>query len=977
MLVERFSVKQSLNISQLFIEILVTITVAEIGVMSILPIVAPGVEGLLEGLLDAVMLSIIAGPVIIWRMRHHFRRSKSDMVVEKTVSKPWRLIAGTATALILGLVITGSVVVGTKQQIMHAANLGFQRTSESLAVKIQDRVNRPRYGLKGAQGVYVVDSKIVERDEFAAFANSRDISKEFPGAIGVGVIERVMREDLDSFIAVQRADGDPDYSVKSLAQPGSALKDAPDLYLIKHCYPEDRNAAAWGLDTGSEPVRREAIERAVTSGQPAITGKITLVQDGNKLAGFLYLMPVYKNDSNPITPDERVAALSAVVYMPIILEEAVDNLQSLDHSDIDFEIYDSEIATEDTILYDFDKHREGLHGTTETSQLFQQNIPLQIGGRTWTFFTRSTPEFEAGIDHSIYISKGVAGTLLSLLLAGIMWTLGTSRARAVAMAKGMTTDLSAAVLETENLRSTLDKHSLVSVADAKGQILRANDHFCTISGYSLNELIGQDHRILNSGTHPKSFWANIWRTLASGQPWHGDVCNRSKDGSLYWVDTVIAPFMGSDGKPEKYVSIRNDITDRKHAEAKLSDALSQADAANESKSAFLANMSHEIRTPLTAILGFTELLREDGDTKLDSQKRIQAIDTISNAGEHLLSLINDILDLSKIEADKMTIECIDTPLIELVQGVESLMRPVAIGKGLSLSTTLLTPVPEHILSDPTRLRQILMNLIGNAIKFTEGGSVSIAVSATDSYGATKLVIDIEDTGLGMSKDQSAQLFQAFGQADETMTRKFGGSGLGLTICRRFAIIMGGDVNILRTEPGKGSCFRLIMPLEAVAGTAMVTSFDKVHESSANVAAVVTTKLSGRILLAEDGIDIQRLIGFHLKKGGAEVTIADNGKIALKMLDKADADGTPFDLLLTDMQMPEMDGYTLASTLRKRGSTLPIVALTAHAMAEDRAKCIDAGCDDYATKPINKMDLLATCAQWMGKAGGADHCKIAA
>ncbi len=399
-----------------------------------------------------------------------------------------------------------------------------------------------------------------------------------------------------------------------------------------------------------------------------------------------------------------------------------------------------------------------------------------------------------------------------------------------------------------------------------------------------------------------------------------------------------------------------------------------AHAANQSKSAFLANMSHEIRTPLTAILGFTDLLRDDGDTKLDPEKRIQAIDTISNAGEHLLSLINDILDLSKIEADKLTVECIDTPLISLVQGVESLMRPVAIGKGLSLSTTLVTPVPEQILSDPTRLRQILMNLVGNAIKFTEDGSVSIAVSTMDRDGATKLVIDIEDTGVGMSKDQSAQLFQAFGQADETMTRRFGGSGLGLTICRRFANKMGGDVKILRTEPGKGSCFRLIIPFEAVEGTAMVTSFDVVHNSSARTAAVVTTKLSGRILLAEDGIDNQRLIEYHLKKGGAEVIIADNGKIALEMIDKADADGVPFDLLLTDMQMPEMDGYTLASTLRERGSTLAIVALTAHAMAEDQVKCIDAGCDDYASKPINNKKLLAVCAKWIGKTGSSGGCK---
>jgi signal transduction histidine kinase/CheY-like chemotaxis protein len=402
----------------------------------------------------------------------------------------------------------------------------------------------------------------------------------------------------------------------------------------------------------------------------------------------------------------------------------------------------------------------------------------------------------------------------------------------------------------------------------------------------------------------------------------------------------------------------------------------KAEASNHAKSTFLANMSHEIRTPLTAILGFTELLRDYGDTKLDSKKRIHAIDTISNAGDHLLTLINNILDLSKIEADKMTVEYIDTPFIELLREVESLMRPIAIGKGVSLNTTLVTNVPEHIHSDPTRLRQILMNLVGNAVKFTEAGSVTVSVSAVGSNSGTRMIIDIEDTGVGMSIEQSAQLFQAFGQADDTMTRKFGGSGLGLTICRRFATLMGGDVKVLHSELGKGSCFRLVMPFESVSGTETVTSIDDVNASSNIAAPVITTKLSGRILLAEDGIDNQRLIEFHLKKSGADVIIADNGKIALEMIDKAVADGTPYDLLLTDMQMPEMDGYMLAQTLRERGSSLPIVALTAHAMAEDRAKCIKAGCDDYATKPINKTILLKTCAEWMGKTGGS-HQHIAA
>lgn len=424
-------------------------------------------------------------------------------------------------------------------------------------------------------------------------------------------------------------------------------------------------------------------------------------------------------------------------------------------------------------------------------------------------------------------------------------------------------------------------------------------------------------------------------------------------------------------------SMEKQTSDLELAKSELSDALVLAEVANQSKSAFLANMSHEIRTPLTAILGFAELLREDDNIKFAPSKRIQAIDTISNAGEHLLVIINDILDLSKIEADKMTTERINTPLITLLSEVERLMRPRAIEKGLLLSTTLGTPVPEQILSDPTRLRQILMNLTGNAVKFTDSGCVKVIASVTEHDGQSKLIVDIEDTGGGMSKEQSRHLFQAFGQADETMTRKFGGTGLGLTISRRFANLMGGDVKLLRTGPGNGSCFRLVLPFEIAPDTMMVEKFDQVRVTkvSPSVASSVV-KLSGRILLAEDGIDNQRLIAYHLRKGGADIMIADNGKIALDMLDQAQADGVPFDMLLTDMQMPEMDGYTLARTLRQRGSTLPIVALTAHAMAEDRAKCIDAGCDDYATKPIDKAKLLVTCATWIGRTSDGGQSRAA-
>ncbi len=404
-----------------------------------------------------------------------------------------------------------------------------------------------------------------------------------------------------------------------------------------------------------------------------------------------------------------------------------------------------------------------------------------------------------------------------------------------------------------------------------------------------------------------------------------------------------------------------------------------AEAATRAKSEFLANMSHEIRTPMTAILGYVDLLESQIDCCNECEKLASCqirhlnrehLATIRRNGQHLLQIINDILDLSKIEAGKLDVEWQAVSPVAILADVVSLMRVRAEAKELDLKLEFASPMPETILTDPARLRQILLNLVGNAIKFTDTGSVRV-VARVDGIGAAKprFICEVIDTGKGMTEEQVRGLFRPFHQADASTSRKYGGTGLGLAISKRLAGMLKGDITV-NSHVGVGSTFVVNIDPGPLADVAF-------HDRPSEVVAPPKPaspprrepSLSGRrILLAEDGIDNQRLIAFLLNKAGAEVTVVENGQQALKTALAAPPDGgdaattgRPFDLILMDMQMPIMDGYQATRRLRAYGYRGPIVALTAHAMAEDRQKCLDAGCDEYLSKPIDRTRLLSTLA----------------
>lgn len=388
----------------------------------------------------------------------------------------------------------------------------------------------------------------------------------------------------------------------------------------------------------------------------------------------------------------------------------------------------------------------------------------------------------------------------------------------------------------------------------------------------------------------------------------------------------------------------------------LQEARQNAEEASRSKSAFLANMSHEIRTPLTSILSAADLL---GDGELQSEgPSVEHVTTIRQSANHLLSIISDILDLSKIEAGSMLVEYSDVRPEEVLNDVLTVLAPTAERKGIRLMARTESDVPTVIQSDAARLRQVLMNLIGNAIKFTHVGGVEIVATVDEDRQQSYLHLHVVDTGIGLSDQQCQQIFEPFVQADVSTTREYGGTGLGLAISQRMVHLLNGTLDVT-SIPGSGSAFTVSLPFAKSTAT-MTDCYRFRSDRSPEQAGTTnsTVEFKGRVLLVEDNRVNQRLISAQLKKSGATVEMADNGAAAVRRI--LDTSRPAFDVVVMDMQMPVLDGYDATKKVRQQGIDVPIIALTAHAMAHDRIKCLDAGCSDFLTKPVRRELLTEVC-----------------
>jgi PAS domain S-box-containing protein len=540
----------------------------------------------------------------------------------------------------------------------------------------------------------------------------------------------------------------------------------------------------------------------------------------------------------------------------------------------------------------------------------------------------------------------------------------------------------------------------IVITDRQGAVEYVNPGFVSRTGYTLEEAMGQNPRILKSDVHPREFYEQMWQALLRGEVWRGELCNRKKNGDLYWEDATIAPVLDAQGTITDFVAVKVDVSERKRAEEALKAAKEQAEEASRAKSQFLASMSHELRTPLNGVIGMTELL---SNTALDERQR-RFVEACQSSGKSLLALINDILDFSKIEAGKLELDEHEFDLDQLVEETVETLAFQARQKRVQLFSHVAPGACVRVYGDSGRLRQLLVNLVGNALKFTETGEVAVRVApAEEPTGQSSIRFAVTDTGIGIPPDRLDRLFASFAQADSSTTRKYGGTGLGLAISKSLVQLMGGRIGV-ESQPGRGSTFWFTLPWKGVAGgevrgrtisddlqrlrvldpclskpvcqSALLgaindhfvnrrTGRDPKGARSAEPLAASRAFSGARVLLAEDNRVNRMFAGEILRQAGMECHAVENGRQALESIQEE-----RFDLILMDCQMPEMDGFDATRRIRELerngqlAGHLPVIALTANAIKGDRERCVEAGMDDYLSKPFEPQALFKVMAPFL-------------
>ncbi|WP_372520210.1 CHASE domain-containing protein [Alteriqipengyuania sp.] len=777
----------------------------------------------------------------------------------------------------------------------------------------------------------------VTPSEWREYATRVNMERSYPGMRGFGLFEQVENDDLPAFREQFAREFGDRFDVHPKVERARH-------YVINRIEPLDVNLAALGLNLAFEEGRREAIELSKTLDEPILTRPIVLVQDQKQGAGFLLVHPIR---------DDTGRATGQWVYSPLVAEELLAALTPQQGAEFAFEVFHGDGTDGEGLLYATENIGE--------SSRFEFRETIDLAGQPFTLRWTSLPPFE---DRSVSSAPYLAlacGLIITLLLGLLLMIFLRREGHVVREVHAATAELA-------------ERNRMLELAEATAHIghwhldLATNQISWSDEVYRLHGLTPGDTPELEKAIefyHPDDrgiVEGSLEKAVATCEPYQFSARLVTADGELRHVEVRGRVDTDEGGVAASIIGVIIDRTDETIMRERLTETVEEARAADKAKSSFLANMSHEIRTPMNGVIGFTELALAD-EEKPEQKRRLQMI---ADSGNAMLRLLNDLLDFAKIEAKQMAIVSEPTDLRHTLRSCQRLMEPVAKGQNLRLTLDIDPSVPARILADKMRLRQIVLNLVGNALKFTQEGEVTISasISRRQSDSAGRIFITVRDTGIGIAPDRLESIFGKFTQADDTTARRYGGTGLGLPISAELAQLMGGELRAESVQ-GRGSTFTLSLPLEESDGSAtpMPAADEALEDCGHNVRL--------HILVAEDNPVNQELTMAMVEKAGHDCTLAQDGRQAVDAVLQAERDGQAYDMVLMDMQMPEMDGLQATRAIREAGidaETLPILAVTANAYTDDIQRCANAGMQAHLAKPLRLNSLCAAIARWSARIG---------
>ncbi len=864
-----------------------------------------------------------------------------------TLSKSWTVsqVKIWLGGALLALAIGGALYAGALRTINDDARQRFDNLAYGAQQSLVARVKSYSDLLRGMESLLRTNENL-SRKQFHDYVSGLDIARQFPAVESLNYAVAVPASQRDAFVDAVRADDSlvpGGYPAFDIRPPGQRAH----YTVLTFLEPASLVAERQGVDIGANPAIEQALAQARDSGEISASGQIIMIKGPPARIGLGMRLPVYRNGMPRATVAERRAAYKGSVGIGFGVAQLVRSaLEGNTLQPLHLTLYSAaaplapgaglRLAPQDRLL--FNDHG-GLTATAfmpgQDSAYFDELLPIEYHGGVWkAHFRVRKSELYSKFDRylpALALVVGMAGTLLAY---GYILMLYRSRRSAIGQRMLLDTVLDSVdayvYMKDEHLRFRYVNARMQEVLERPVE---------QILGRQAGELIGED---LAAAFHGRER-----QICASGVKYVGEERFVDMHGKVHHLWSVKVP-MGPPGAVTGLISLSTDVTE-------LHQLKERADAASQAKSDFLSNMSHEIRTPMNSIIGMAHLALK---SVADARQR-DYLQKIYHSGQHLLGLINDILDFSKIEAGKLELEVRQFRLDTLLANISSQLGQAASAKNLHLHFDIARDLAQRWCGDALRLEQVLLNLTSNAIKFSDHGDVFVRVRPVEEGTRHALLrFEVQDSGIGMSQQEVALLFRSFHQADTSTTRKYGGSGLGLVISKQLAELMGGKVGV-HSQPGLGSTFWFTARLDKYAGVPE----DSASDSEPPLLDVIR---GASILLVEDNVFSQQVGCELLEDAGAIVRVANNGREALALLAQQS-----YDCVLMDVQMPEMDGFEATRRIRADPllAGLLVIAMTANAGSEDRVRCLEAGMDEFLTKPIAPMLLFQLLARWLRRRGG--------